>query len=185
VSVAKSASRSGTLHEYGVPLGVVLGLVVGGGGALVAERADRRVDDLDALGTACGCSATKVPGGISAAEMARALDRAGDWPVTVVPLRAHQSPAAEDLAQLLVEAWQWTPSRDGRARPPITMSPPFEASPASMSAGSGATVLVVGSGERVGVVQETAQRLRLLGRDPAWAVLVPAGEAQPPGDHER
>ncbi len=174
VSAARTASRSGTLHKYGLPLGMLLGLAVGVGAALVAERTDRRVDDLDTLGDVAGCSSTVAPGGISPAEMARALARSGDDQITVVALRPRQSDAALTLARSLSAAWPASSSRvDGR--PPVVVSPPFEAVPESLTQGSGTTVMVVGSGERLDAVQEAADRFRLLGRSPGWAVLVRGG----------
>jgi len=174
VSPARSGSRTGTLHKYGLPLGVLLGLAVGGGAALVAERTDRRVDDLDTLGDVVGCSATVAPGGISTAEMAHALVGPKDDQVTVVPLRPRQSAAALALSRSLEAAWP-SSSYGCEVRPPVVAGPPFEVAPESLSQGAGVTVMVVGSGERLDAVQEAADRLRLLGRSPGFAVLVPGG----------
>lgn len=174
VSPARTASRSGTLHKYGLPLGVLLGLAVGGGAALVAERTDRRVDDIDTLGDVVGCSSTVAPGGISTAEMARALARSGDDQVTVVALRPRQSEVALTLARSLSAVWPGSSSHLV-GRPPVVAGPPFEVAPESLSWGTGTTVMVVGSGERLDAVQEAADRFRLLGRSPGWAVLVPGG----------
>lgn len=183
VSAAGDASRSGALRKFGLPLGVLGGLVVGAGAALVAERTDRRVDDLEALGSAADCSATAVPGGLTAAELARSLQRSGGDNVTVVPLRAAQEEAANDLAWTVRETWP-VPAGPAQPRPDlpeILVSPPFADAPQSVSAGTGQTVLVVGAGERVPAVREVAERLRLLGRGPAWAVLVSSDGARPDG----
>lgn len=166
VSPPAGATRSGSLHKYGLPLGILLGLLVGVVAAMVAERIDRRVDDIEGLGDGVGCPVTAVPGGISAPELAAALQREVDPPVTVVPLRHEQSALAGELAQALSAAW---PARVGR--PAAGVGPVFTESPESMGAGDGATVVVVGTGERLGAVHEMAERLRLVGRDPAWAVL--------------
>jgi capsular polysaccharide biosynthesis protein len=166
VSPPAGASRSGSLHKYGLPLGVLLGLLVGLVAAMVAERVDRRVDDLEGLGDGVGCPVTALPGGISAAELAAALQREVDPPVTVVPLRSSQSAAASELAQELSAAW---PAR--LTRPAVGVGPVFAEAPEALGTGDGATVVVVGTGERLGVVHEMAERLRLVGRGPAWAVL--------------
>ena len=166
VSPPAGASRSGSLHKYGLPLGVLLGLLVGLVAAMVAERVDRRVDDLEGLGDGVGCPVTALPGGISAAELAAALQREVDPPVTVVPLRSEQSAAASELAQELSAAW---PAR--LTRPAVGVGPVFAETPEALGTGDGATVVVVGTGERLGVVHEMAERLRLVGRGPAWAVL--------------
>lgn len=180
VSSADAAAHSGTLHKYGLPLGVLGGLVVGIGAALVAERTDRRIDDLDALGSASDCSATVVPGGLTAAELARSLQRSGGDAVTVVPVRAEQHEAANDLAWAVRETWPGT-AGGSAAVPEILVSPAFADAPQSVSAGTGQTVLVVGAGERAVAVREVVERLRLLGRGPTWAVLVSSGESRPDG----
>jgi capsular polysaccharide biosynthesis protein len=166
VSPPRSAAVSGSLHKYGLPLGLLLGLLLGCGAALVAERTDRRVDDLESLGDGAGCPATALPGGISAVELAMALERDVDAPVTVVPLRPAQARTAAELVRALSAAW---PS--GHNHPVVRVSPAFVVAPESLGNGEGATVMVVGTGERLGVVHEVADRLRLVGRDPAWAVL--------------
>ncbi len=168
VSTPHTASRSGSLRKYGLPMGTLLGLVVGGAGALLAERADRRVDDLDALSAAAGCSATMIPGGISTTELARAVSRAGEEPVTVVPLRRAQERVAQDLARDLGAAWPL------QGRGGMAVGTTFEVAPEALSDGAGQIILVVGAGERARVVAEAAERLRLLDREPVWAVLVPA-----------
>jgi capsular polysaccharide biosynthesis protein len=193
VSPADSAPRSGTLHKYGLPLGVLGGLVVGAGAALVAERTDRRVDDLSALGGASDCSATVVPGGLTAAELARSLQRSGGSCVTIVPIRAEQHDAATVLASAVRDTWpvedkpvQDKPVQDKteplRAEvPEVFVSRPYFDAPQSVSTGSGQTVLVVGAGERAAAVREVIERLRLLGRGPIWAVLDRAGQRRAGG----
>ncbi len=184
VSAPTAAALSGTLHKYGLPLGVVGGLMVGLVAALVAERTDRRVDDLDALGSAADCSATMRPDGLTAAELARSLQRSGGDQVTVVPMRAEQHEAANELAWAVRETWPGAQFPGGAVaagggRPDVLVSPPFANEPQSMSAGSGQTVLVVGSGDRAVAVREAAERLRLLGRGPTWAVLVSPNRDRP------
>lgn len=181
VSPADAAGRSGTLRKFGFPLGVLGGLAVGAGAALVAERTDRRIDDLDGLGGAADCSATMVPGGLTMAELARSLQRSGGDSVTVVPMRTGQNQAANDLAWALRETWPTgdVPAGARSGRPEVLVSPPFAESPQSVTAGAGHTVLVVGAGERVPAVREAAERLRVLGRGPLWAVLVATDKPRP------
>lgn len=183
VSPADAAARAGTLHELGFPLGVLGGLAVGAGAALVAERTDRRIDDLNELGGAADCSATMVPGGLTMAELARSLQRSGAHGVTVVPMRSGQCQPAHDLARALREAWPITNASEEHSsdRPDVLVSPAFADSPQSVTAGSGQTVLVVGAGERVPAVREVGERLRVLGRGPAWAVLVTSDRTRPDG----
>jgi len=193
VSSADAASRTGTLHKYGLPLGVLGGLVVGAGAALVAERTDRRVDDLSALGGVSDCLATVVPGGLTAAELACSLERSGEGPVTVVPIRAEQHESARALASSVRETWPVAngssadgPIADGatpsdQVVPEILVSPPYFDAPRAMSPDTGRTVLVVGAGERAVAVREVIERLRLLGRGPIWAVLDRAGGSRASG----
>jgi len=181
VSSARTAAQSGSLRKYGLPLGGLLGLLVGVGAATVAERVDRRVDEIESLGAAAGCSATREPGGISPGEMAHALAGAvsavGAASVAVVPLRARQSETAGVIAAALSAAWSHG-AADGRGIVPVEEHPPFEWSPSIFRRSGGPSVLVVAEGERVAAVEEASERLRLIGRGPVWSVLVPAGEAK-------
>lgn len=183
VASADAASPTGTLHKYGLPLGVLGGLVVGAGAALVAERTDRRIDDLDAFGSASGCLATVVPGGLTAAELARSLQRSGDEFVTVVPVRDEQRDAANGLACAVREAWPSAtgPGAAAGAIPEIAVSPPFADVPQAVTSATGQIVLVVGAGEKAVAVREVVERLRLLGCGPAWAVLVPSAQSRSGG----
>lgn len=173
VSQAKSAARSGSLYKYALPLGAILGLLLGAVAALAAERADRRVDEADGLHEATGCPVTVVPGGVSPTELARALERAtGGNGVTLVPLRRTQAPAAQQLArELRGSAAAGRPAATG-IRGPVTVTLPFADAPDAAGDREGPTVLVVGAGERLRVVHEVTGRLRLLDRAPVWSVFV-------------
>jgi capsular polysaccharide biosynthesis protein len=167
VSVAGTASPSDPLYHYALPLGAILGLFVGAGMVLVAERVDRRVDDPETLGEAASTHASPRPGGLSATELARALDgEVGSGPVAVVPMRPAEASAANHLADELTAAWP-----DGQAGPPVTAGLPFAVAPDAVDSAA-ATVLVVGAGERHRAVVEAADRLRLQRRGPVWSVLV-------------
>lgn len=166
VSSASAAARAGTLHKYGIPLGVILGLAVGLGAVVVAERTDRRVDDIETLAQAAECRATSLHGGLSTAELARTLERRGNDPLTIVPFGAPQRDAATALATALAA------QGPGDA---VHVASTGEV----VGTAEGPTVLVVGPGERASAVKETADRLRLVGHAPAIAVLaVPPSAAQ-------
>lgn len=174
VSLPTTASSSGKGLKKGLPLGVVLGLMAGAAAVLAAERADRRIDDVDTLSAATDCPVTAVPGGISPIELARSLDRVSDaGTVALVPLRRQQADAAQQLAHELAGARVPVGSGDGGAR--MTVTRPFAEAPDAVSTGEGPTVLVVGSGERLRVVNEVVARLRLVERQPVWSVLVTGG----------
>ena len=164
VSLARSAAPSGSLRHYGLPIGVLLGLVVGCGAVLIAERTDRRVDDVETLGEAARCPATKRPGGLSSGELVQAIERSTPGPLTVVPLQREEVGGAAELCRSIAST---------KAEPVVRMSTPFVTAPTSSAARSGPTVLVVGAGASMKSVQDAAGRLRVLGRAPAWAVLVP------------
>ncbi len=170
VSVAGTASPSDPLYRYALPLGALLGLLVGAGMVLVAERVDRRVDDPETLGEAASTHASSRPGGLSATELARALDgQLGNGPVTVVPMRPAEAPAANRLADELTAVWS-----DDEPFRTITAGRPFDVAPDEVGAAV-ATVLVVGAGERHRAVAAAADRLRLQRRGPVWSVLVARG----------
>lgn len=176
VSSARTASRSGTLHKYGLPLGVVLGLAVGAGAVVVAERADRRVDDIETLAQVAGCDATCVPGGISCAELARSLARSGEGAVTVVPLRPQELGLAGDLAHALEEERR-ARAGDGGGPQQVGVAQPLTSSSELLGTDGGRTVLVVAPGARAGAVRQAADRLRLVGREPTMAVLASRARA--------
>ncbi|HVX22212.1 MAG TPA: hypothetical protein VHB02_12740 [Acidimicrobiales bacterium] len=174
VSEATSATRSGGIYRFGALLGAILGLLVGLVAALVAERADRRVDDVVALGEVAGTRATAVWGGLSPVELATALAAEPGTPaVSVVPMRPAQRAAAGALAESLARAWPGVPG-DG----PVRVTDPFVVAPEAAAIGQGRPLLVVGQGERVVAVRDVVDRLRLVGRPPAWSALAPAPSAQ-------
>ncbi len=195
VSTAEKAARQGSLRKYGLPIGLLLGLLVGAGAALVAERTDRRVDDVDGLSAAAGCSATSEPGGITPGELASALSATGEPHVVFLPLGAEEEQASASLGMRVARAWRDRPAATGPGGASgtgkrggsqegtgdegsaVTVSAPFSRSP-QLSARGASTVLVVAAGQRASTVQEAAERLRLLCQGPTWAVLVPgAGRA--------
>lgn len=174
VQLPSSASVAGSLHKDGLPLGLVLGLAVGAILVIAAERTDPRIDGPEQLGAACHCPATAVPGGMSPTEMARAISRvAGPASrVTVVPLTPVDDPPARALGRALA-----TDRTSGE--PVFDNGPAFETNTDELATGAGPTVLVAGYGTPRRRVQAAVGRLRLLGREPLWAVLADSAAAEP------
>jgi capsular polysaccharide biosynthesis protein len=165
VSAPSSAHLQGTLHKYGVVLGGFLGLVVGLILVLAAERADPRIDDASAMATASGCRAALVPSDLSFAELARVLADAGhSTGLTIVPIEIVDTAPTMELARGLRPLWPL----DG---PAVAISPSFSSGVVELSRGTGPTVLVSHPGTRQREVLAAAERLRMIGRPPVWAVL--------------
>ena len=168
VQLPSGAVAGGALHKYGAPIGGLFGLLLGIVLVLAAERADPRVDDTLTLGEAAGCPAASVPEDLSLPELARALSRAmAGSTVTVVPLSGPDGAGAMSLARRLVPTLPQTATGSS-----VSVSPPFSSGAVELSRGSGPTILVLRAGRRRRDVAATAERLRLMGRGPLWAVLV-------------
>jgi capsular polysaccharide biosynthesis protein len=165
VNVPNTAHRQGTLHKYGIALGAFLGLVVGLILVLAAERADPRIDDAVAMATAAGCRAALVPHDLSFAELARVLCDAGTPKgLTVVPIAVSDTAPTMELARGLRPCWP----PNG---PAVAISPSFSSGVVELSRGTGPTVLVSHPGTRQRDLVAAAERLRMIGRPPVWAVL--------------
>jgi hypothetical protein len=165
VSLPGTAHRQGTLHKYGIELGGFLGLVVGLILVLAAERADPRIDDGISMAAATGCRAALVPNDLSFAELARVLSDVGTGKgLTVVPI------AISDTAPTMVLARELRPCWPANG-PAVAISPSFSSGVIELSRGSGPTVLVSHPGTRQRDVVAAAERLRMIGRPPVWAVL--------------
>jgi capsular polysaccharide biosynthesis protein len=165
VSVPNQAHKQGMLHNYGIELGAFLGLVVGLILVLAAERADPRVDDAMSMAAAAGCRAALIPNDLSLDELARALADAGTGRgLTVVPIAIADTAPTMELARGLRPRWP----ADG---PAVGISPAFSSGVVELSRGTGPTVLVSHPGTRQRDVRVAAERLRMIGRTPVWAVL--------------
>jgi len=165
VNVPSSAHKQGTLHRYGIVLGAFVGLVVGLILVLAAERADPRIDDAVSMAAAAGCRSALVPTDLSFAELARVLSNAGTGTgLTVVPIAISDTAPTMELARGLRPSWP----ADG---PAVAISPSFSSGVVELSRGSGPTVLVSHPGMRLRDVVAAAERLRMIGRPPVWAVL--------------
>ncbi len=165
VSLPTGAHRQGTLHKDGVVLGGFLGIVVGLILVLAAERADPRIDDAPAMATASGCRAALVPTDLSFAELARVLADAGQKTgLTIVPVEVSDTTPTMELARGLRPCWPV----DG---PAVSISTSFSSGVVELSRGTGPTVLVSHPGTRQRDVLAAAERLRMIGRPPIWAVL--------------
>ncbi|MHB1585401.1 MAG: YveK family protein, partial [Acidimicrobiales bacterium] len=169
VQLPTSASIAGSLHKVGLPLGIVLGLAVGAILVIAVERADPRLDTAEQLASVGDCPATAVPGGMTMAELTRAISRVVGPAsrVTVVAVEEADQPTAQALGRALA-------SDRASGEPLFEVGPPFETAADELAAGSGPTVLVVAFGVPRRRVQVAVERLRLLGREPLWATLADA-----------
>lgn len=168
VQLPNGAVAGGALHKYGAPIGALFGLLLGIVLVLAAERADPRVDDTFTLGQAAGCPAASLPADLSLPELARALARAaGGATLTVVPLEESDTAPAMAIARRLGSTMP--PTRAGTG---VGLSPSFSSGAVELSRGAGPTILVVRPGRRRRDVAAATERLRLMGREPLWAVLV-------------
>lgn len=166
----QSPGRKGALA--GTLIGLLIALVL----VLTLERVDARVDDAADLADSCGCPTATVPDGMSIRELASALARVTpDQVLTLVPLSSPASTPAARLARLLA-SW-WPPGGERLSRVPVVA--PYREEPWQLSDGEGPTVLVVTPGEKCRLVTEACDRLRLLGRAPAFGVLAVAERGAP------
>jgi capsular polysaccharide biosynthesis protein len=165
VELASSASPVGSIHSYGIPLGVLLGFLIGAIALLAMERADPRIDSVDDLAEVTGTAASVFPGSIPVVELERNIARAsGGANVTLAPLSDGDEDQAWALQRqltvnahshsLLFEVGSSVTSRSGL-----------------LAQDAGPTVLVVTPNARSRVVQASVRRLQMMGRDPVWAVL--------------
>lgn len=174
VQLPTTASIAGSLHKVGLPLGILLGLVVGAILVIAVERADPRLDTAEQLAAVCGCPATSVPDGMTTAEIARAISRVVGPAsrVTVVPMAVVDTPAAVSLGRAL-EADR------ASGDPAFEIGPSFETGADELAGGSGPTMLVTSFGAPRRRVQAAVERLRLLGREPLWAALAGTTAGKP------
>lgn len=168
VHLPTSATVADTLKKYGLPIGGILGLLVGLIIVMAAERADPRVDDAAALSSLSRCPASTVPGDVTDAELGRAvgLRSQPNQDVTLVPLTSSQdAPSAVLVSRLRAH---WPPEAPSTT---VTMVPAMDSGRPELAHGNGPTVLVVASGTAQRSVAAAVERLVLLGRAPIWAVL--------------
>jgi capsular polysaccharide biosynthesis protein len=167
VKLATSASRSGELRNYGIPLGIFLGLLIGAIAVLAIERADPRVDDVEDLAAITGTAVTLFPGTIQQIEMARsiALAGGGSSDVTLVPLSKSEEAKTEYL-------WNYLASGAHQSGVTLRFIGAGRSRSAQLAEETGPTVLVVKPNTRSRVVHASVLRLQMLERDPVWAVLV-------------
>jgi hypothetical protein len=165
VELASSASPVGSIHSYGVPLGVLLGILVGAIALLAMERADPRIDNVEDLAQVTGTAASAFPGPIPVLELERNIARAsGGADVTLAPLgQADEDQAYALQRQLTVNAKQHTLLFD--------VGSAVTSRSGLLAQDPGPTVLVVTPNTRARLVQASVRRLQMMGRDPVWAVL--------------
>jgi capsular polysaccharide biosynthesis protein len=176
VQLATGASASGMLFTYGLPLGALLGLLIGLIFVVGIERADPRADDVEDLAQATGTAATAYPGPVALAELEQLLDRASDGApaTTLVPLSDFEVAHVITLRNGLDAAAEHQSLA-------IDVAGPVGSLDDRLTRGEGPTVLVVRTSARLRNIKESVQRLEMLGRRPVWAVLAvgaPPGTSQ-------
>jgi capsular polysaccharide biosynthesis protein len=166
VKLATSATLTGLVRSYGIPLGFILGLLIGVIAVLAIERADPRVDDVEDLAQVTETAATAYPGPVPVLELERLIARAGGGAgqVTIAPLSEREEVQAMAL-------WgELNLGSDPRALG-FDIMDPMTSNRASLADASGPTVLVVKPNTRSRIVQGSVHRLQMLGSGPVWAVL--------------
>jgi capsular polysaccharide biosynthesis protein len=166
VQLATGASASGMLFTYGLPLGALLGLLIGLVFVVGIERADPRADDVEDLAQATGTAATAYPGPVALAELEQLLDRASDGApaATLVPL------SDLEVAHVIALRNGLDAAADHQSLA-IDIAGPVGSLDDRLTRGEGPTVLVVKTSARLRSIKESVQRLEMLGRRPVWAVL--------------
>jgi capsular polysaccharide biosynthesis protein len=165
VELASTASPVGSIHSYGIPLGVLLGILIGAIALLAIERADPRIDNVDDLAEVTGTSASVFPGSIPVLELERNIARAsGGANVTLAPL----SDGDEDQAWVLQR--QLTVNAQSHSLL-FDVGSSVTSRSGLLAQDAGPTVLVVTPNTRARDVQTSVRRLQMMGRDPVWAVL--------------
>ena len=167
IKLATSASRSGELRKFGIPLGIILGLLIGAIAVLAIERADPRVDDVEDLAAITGTAVTLFPGTIQQMEMARGIVLAGrgSSDVTLVPLSKSEEAQTEYL-------WNYLTWGVRQSATTLRFIGAGKRKNAQLAEETGPTVLVVKPNAHSRVVHASVLRLQMLGRGPVWAVLV-------------
>jgi len=165
--MATSASSSGELRKFGIPLGIILGLLIGAIAVLAIERADPRVDDVEDLAAITGTAVTLFPGTIQQMEMARGIVLAGrgSSDVTLVPLSKSEEAQTEYL-------WNYLTWGVRQSATTLRFIGAGKRKNAQLAEETGPTVLVVKPNAHSRVVHASVLRLQMLGRGPVWAVLV-------------
>ncbi|HTU39656.1 MAG TPA: Wzz/FepE/Etk N-terminal domain-containing protein [Acidimicrobiales bacterium] len=165
VQLATSASESGVLARYGLPIGLFLGLLVGLIIALIAERLDPRADRSNEIGEVFGLPVATVPSELSVPEFGHAVlsAKGAKHTMTLAPLRWWDVPASYSIERTLAPDHPDTT---------ISVSRALEAGMAHRLDSNSELVLVVRSGEHMQAIGDALERLRLTGRTPAWIALL-------------
>lgn len=166
VRLADSARATSTLHTYGVPLGALLGLIIGLITILAIERTDPRADQVEDLARATGTPVSAYPGHVSLPELQRLISEVSATPttITLVPLTDAEHLQTSQLCDGL-------DSCTSSSQLNFESVGPVETAGASLAENVGPTILVVNGGSRLRTVYATICRLELLGRGAIWAVL--------------
>ena len=183
VHVATAATRSGGVAKDALPIGILLGLLLGGGLAVTAERADPRIDSAADLAAASGSPAVELQGGDPPPE----LDAAFGGPrgtIVLAPLNRRALRGAHALALGVARSSTATvhfeaaegvlaPGALGE-RASMVLAAPLDSAGGLRSAieDPGRIVLAAAAGERLRTVASTREKLAVAGRLPTLAVLV-------------
>jgi capsular polysaccharide biosynthesis protein len=164
-----TASPTSSLRRYALPIGGIFGLAVGLIIVMAMERSDPHLDEANVVSEVFDCPSNALPTEIGLPELARAIALAADASnhLTVLPMERSDQASATSLVLGLRQVW---PS--DMAMPSITASSEFEAAAMSLSQGTGPTVVVLQPGASKRKASTVAERLRLIKRDPVWAVVM-------------
>jgi capsular polysaccharide biosynthesis protein len=165
VQLATSAKANDLFAKYGLEIGVFLGLLVGLILVLVAERIDPRADSSDEVAQVFGRPVAALPSELSVPEFGHAVvNGSGPLPaVTLAPLRWWDAPAAHSIERTLADSYPGTA---------LMVSNALEEGMAHQLDAAAVLVLVVRSGERMRAIGDALERLRLMGKTPAWIALL-------------
>jgi hypothetical protein len=149
-----------------VPLGALLGLIIGLITILAIERTDPRADQVEDLARATGTPVSAYPGHVSLPELQRLISEVSATPttITLVPLTDAEHLQTSQLCDGL-------DSCTSSSQLNFESVGPVETAGASLAENVGPTILVVNGGSRLRTVYATICRLELLGRGAIWAVL--------------
>jgi hypothetical protein len=167
VGLPTRATRSGGLARDAGLLGALLGAALGAVLVATAERADPRIDRPSDLEATLGCRAAAVPDDIGLVELDRALAglvSSSGPPMCLAPMAERALRPSRALALWLAVL--------GRH---VVVPPRSVVEGGGLAAQRATTIVaVVTRGERARLVQRALGKLRLIGLEPKFALLVPA-----------
>ena len=170
-----SSAKEVTSHVPGgpVPIGLVVGLILGIAAFVAWERFDARADTQAILSAELGLPVTVADGELQTEHMIAVVQRwlqlGGDAPDQLVALVAATVPATSAAASL---ASRFALLRDVGHVTFNATGPPGTAAGGDLAAiRSNVVVLTVVAGDRINDVRRTARTLAELGVSPRWGIL--------------